>query len=320
MGRNAIVAFVARRVLTMVLMLFVISFLIFSLLYLAPGNAVDILLGSRPRTPETVRLLTEQYHLDKPFLTQYWIWLENVLHLDFGTSIQTTLPVADEVKSRLPTSLFLAVFAFVLEMSFGLLFGVLAALKRRGSVDRGLVAVSVVGLSMPAFVSGVLMLYVFAVQLKWFPAFGAGTGFTDQVWHLTLPAISLAIVGAAYVVKHTRAAVISVLDQDYVMFARARGLSAATVMLRYILRNALIPVLGLSAMILSFLVIGAVLVEVTFSVSGIGQMLVRAATSQDLPTIQGVGMLVAAIVMVTNLIADLAYMAADPRVRLRSRK
>jgi peptide/nickel transport system permease protein len=262
--------------------------------------------------------LTRQYHLDEPFLTQYWLWLQGALHFDFGESITTTLPVSEMIAARLPTSIFLAVYAFVLEMSFGLLFGIVAALKRRSSVDRGLVAISVIGLSMPAFVSGVLMLYLFAVQLQWFPVFGAGEGFTDQLWHLTLPAISLAIVGAAYVVKNTRAAVIAVIDQDYVTFARARGLSSSAVMFKYILRNALIPVLGLSAMILSFLVVGAVMVEVTFSVSGIGQLLVQAATSQDLPTIQGVGMLVAAIVMVANLIADVAYLAVDPRIRLRS--
>jgi peptide/nickel transport system permease protein len=317
-GLSGIAVFIARRVLALVVMLLVISFLIFSLLSLAPGNAVDILLGTQPRTPETVALLTRQYHLDEPFLTQYWLWLQGALHFDFGESITTTLPVSEMIAARLPTSIFLAVYAFVLEMSFGLLFGIVAALKRRSSVDRGLVAISVIGLSMPAFVSGVLMLYLFAVQLQWFPVFGAGEGFTDQLWHLTLPAISLAIVGAAYVVKNTRAAVIAVIDQDYVTFARARGLSSSAVMFKYILRNALIPVLGLSAMILSFLVVGAVMVEVTFSVSGIGQLLVQAATSQDLPTIQGVGMLVAAIVMVANLIADVAYLAVDPRIRLRS--
>ncbi|MEU9888397.1 ABC transporter permease [Sphaerisporangium sp. NPDC051011] len=320
MGLSGIAYFIARRVLTLVVMLFVISVLIFSLLYLAPGNAVDILLGARPRTPETVKLLTEQYHLDEPFLAQYWIWLKGALHFDFGESIQTTLPVAHQIEERLPTSLLLAAYAFVLEMSFGLLFGILAARKRRTGVDRGIVAISVVGVSTPAFVSGVLMLFAFAVQLRWFPAFGAGEGFMDEVWHLTLPAISLAIVGTAYIVKHTRAAVISVLDQDYVTFARARGLSSVSVMLGYILRNSLISVLGLSAMILSFLVVGAVIVETTFSISGIGQLLVQAATSQDLPMIQGVGILVAAIVMIANLAADLAYLAFDPRIRLRSAK
>ncbi|MFB6784719.1 ABC transporter permease [Streptomyces sp. NPDC056352] len=310
--------FIARRVLMLVALLLVISFIIFSLLYLAPGNAIDILLGSQPRTPETVKILTEQYHLDDPFFTQYWFWLKNALHFDFGTSTQTTLQVADEIKARLPTSLFLGLFAFALELPFGLLLGILAAFKRRTAIDRGLVALSVVGLSIPAFVGGVLLLYVFAVQLKWFPVFGAGTGFVDGIAHLTLPAISLAIVGAAYFVKHTRAAVISAIDQDYVMFARARGLSSTTVMLKYILRNALIPILGLSAMMLSYLVVGAVMVEVTFSINGIGQLLVQAASSQDMPLIQGVGLLIAALVMVTNLVADLAYFAIDPRIRLRS--
>ena len=312
-----LLAFITRRLLTLVVLLFVVSFLVFSLVYLAPGSPVDVLLGDQPRTPETVALLEAKYHLDQPFLVQFWYWLQGVFHLDLGESIRTTLPVADEIAARLPVTVFLAVYAFILELVIGLTIGVLAAYRQRSMLDRGLVSLTVIGLSTPAFVSGVFVLYVFSVALGWFPAFGAGDGFLDRLWHLTLPAVALAIVGAAFIVTNTRAAVIGVLDQDFVAFARARGMSSTHVLFRYVLRNALIPILGISAMLLAHLLVGAVFVEVTFSIAGIGDLIVKAANSQDLPMIQGVTLFVAIVVMLFNLLADLAYIAVDPRVQRR---
>lgn len=315
--RSGVVAFVLRRLIALAVLLVVISFLVFSLLYLAPGNAVDILLGNRPRTPETVRLLNEEYGLDDPFLLQYWHWLTHAARLDFGDSISTTLPVKDEIAARIPVTLFLAVYAFSLKMVVGLVLGVVTALRQRTVLDRGIVSVTVVGLSMPAFVSGVFLLFVFSVQLGWAPAFGAGEGFADRLVHLTLPAIALAIVGTATIVKHTRAAVINVLDEDFVTFARARGLSRTHVLVRYVLRNALIPIIGVGVMVLSFLVVGSVFVEVTFSISGLGKLIVDASSAQDVPMIQGLAMLIAVVVMGGNLVADLLYFAVDPRIRNR---
>ncbi len=150
--------------------------------------------------------------MDKSFLDQYWIWLQHALTLNFGTSIQTSLPVTSEIRQRLPTTFFLGGYAFVLSMAFGIGFGLIAALRRQRATDRVLVGLAVVGLSSPAFVLGVVLLYVFAVQLHWFPAFGAGSGFVDVIWHLTLPATALALTTSAFVVKHTRAAVVGVLD------------------------------------------------------------------------------------------------------------
>jgi peptide/nickel transport system permease protein len=313
--RRESLSLVIRRLVVLGALLVVISFAVFSLLYIAPGNAVDILLGPNPRTPETVRVLRHEYHLDKPFFTQYWLWAQQAAQFRFGNSIQTTLPVTAEIKARLPTSLFLGVYAFVLTMLLGVGFGIVAGLRRRTMVDRGIVEVAIVALSTPAFVSGVFLLYVFAIAVHWFPAFGKGTGFLDVARHLTLPAVSLALVASGYVLKHTRAAMISVLDQDYVTFARARGLSSKRILFMYSFRNALIPVVTISGLILAFLITGAVLVEVTFSLPGIGQLLVQSATTKDLPMIQGVAMVVAVVIMVANLLTDLAYTAVDPRLR-----
>jgi peptide/nickel transport system permease protein len=280
---------------------------------------VDTLLGLTPRTPETVATLKHEYHLDKPFLTQYWIWAREAAQFRFGNSLRTTIPVSDTLKSRLPTSLFLGGYAFVLTMVFGVLLGALAAVKRRRLADRGIVAGAIIGLSTPAFVSGILLLWLLAIEVRWFPSFGLGSGFFDELWHLTLPSLALAIISTAFVLKHARAAMITVLDQDYVTFARARGLSSQRVFFLYAVRNALIPVVTISGIILAFLITGAVLVEVTFSISGIGQLLVQAATTKDLPLLQGVVLVVAVVIMVANLLVDLAYAAVDPRIRLGAR-
>ena len=316
MTAQRVTLFLMRRLGALLAMLTILSFVIYSLLYIAPGSPVDILLGSQPRTPETVQLLNERYHLDEPFLTQYWIWAQSALHLDFGTSIQTTLPVEEEISSRLPVSLFLGVFAFALTMVLGVGLGVVSALRRKTAVDRGIVGASVVALSMPAFVSGVLLLFLFAIVFPIFPATGAGEGFADRAWHLTLPAVALALTVSAFVLKHTRAALIGVIDQDYVTFARARGLGSARILLTYVLRNALIPIVTISGLVLGALITSAFLVEVTFSLPGIGTLLVDAAINKDLPMIQGVALVIAVVIMVANLLADLLYMAVDPRIRL----
>jgi peptide/nickel transport system permease protein len=318
MTRKSLILYILRRLLVMAALLVVVSFAVFSLLYLSPGSVIDVLLGTNSSTPQLVKSLTHQYHLDDPFLTQYWLWAKQAVQLHFGSSIVSTLPVTDEIKQRLPVSLFLGLYAFILTMVLGLGLGIAAALRKWSLADRGLVAGSIVALSTPAFVSGVFLLFLFAIKIPLFPVFGSGSWFTDELWHLTLPAVALALISAAYVMKHTRAAMIGVLDQDYVTFARARGLSSHRVLFMYALRNALIPVVTISGLILSFVITGAVLVEVTFSIQGIGQLLVQSASAKDIPVIQGVAMVVAVAIMLANLLADLVYLAVDPRIRLGS--
>ena len=308
--------FIGRRLVTLVVLLVVISFVVFSLQYLAPGSVIDTLLGTNPRTPQEVQYLTNEYHLNKPFFDQYWIWASQAARFQFGNSIQTSLPVTTEISERLPTTLFLGVYAYILTMVLGIGGGLLAALRRQRLADRGIVGASMVALSTPAFVSGVFLIWLLGIEVRWFPVSGPGAGFLGDLWHLTLPAVALALTGMAFLVKHTRAAVIGVLDQDYLTFARARGLSPRRVLLVYALRNALIPVVTMSGLILSYVIVGAVLVEDTFSLPGIGQLLVQSATAKDLPMLQAVGLLGAAVVVAANLLADIAYMAVDPRIRL----
>jgi peptide/nickel transport system permease protein len=308
--------FISRRLVVLAVLLVLISFAVFTLLYVSPGSAINALLGTNPRTPAEVRFLTREYHLNRPFLDQYWLWASQAVRLHFGNSIQTSLPVTSEITARLPTTIFLGLYAFVLIMVFGVGGGIVAALNRRRLADRGIVAAAIVALSTPAFVGGVGLIWVFAILVHLFPVYGPGAGFVDDLWHLTLPAIALALTGLAYLVRHTRAAMITVLDQDYVTFARARGLSRARVLLTYQLRNALIPVVTMSGLILSYVITGAVLVEDTFSLPGIGQLLVQSATTKDLPMLQAVAMLIAVVIVLANLLADVTYIAVDPRIRL----
>jgi peptide/nickel transport system permease protein len=308
--------FIGRRLVVLAALLIVISFAVFSLMYISPGSIINTLLGVNPRTPQEVAYLTQEFHLNDGFWEQYWLWAGQAVQGHFGISMQTSLPVTDELRARLPTTLFLGIYAYILTMVLGVGGGIAAALRSRRLVDRGIVAGAMVALSTPAFVAGVFLIWLFAIQVPWFPAAGPGTGFIDQLWHLTLPAVALALTAMAFLVKHTRAAMIGVLDQDYVTFARARGLSGRRVLFGYALRNALIPVLTMSGVILSYVITGAVLVEDTFSVPGIGQLLVQSATAKDLPMLQGVAMLIAVVIVGANLLADVAYVLADPRIRL----
>ncbi|WP_369216481.1 ABC transporter permease [Streptomyces flavofungini] len=319
MSLKSTLAFIARRLVAMAVLLVVLSFAVFSLVHIAPGDAVDALLGGRPSSPELVATLRKQHHLDEPFLTQYWLWAKDALHLDFGASTQTTLPVTDEIGARFGSSVLLGGYAYALSLLFGVVPGVIAALKQRQALDRGLVAGAVVALSTPPFVLGILLLYLFAVLTPLFPAAGKGEGLLDELWHLTLPAVALALTVSAFLLRHTRASMIGVLNQDYVTFARARGIATRRIMLRYLLRNALIPVVTVSGVLLTYFVTGAVLVESTFSIGGLGELLVQAAGTSDLPMIQGLTLLIATIIITANLLTDLAYVAIDPRIRFERR-
>jgi peptide/nickel transport system permease protein len=308
-------AFVFRRLVGLAVVVVLVSFLVFSLLYIAPGSPEQLLLGnSKTIDPETVRAVRAQYHLNGPFLERYFHWAADAAHLDFGTSIRTSEPVAHGIAQRLSLTSQLAGVAFLVTLLLGIPLGVLAAVRRTKIVDRGVVFFSVVGLSAPAFASGVLLLYVFAVRLPWFPAFGQGAGFLDRLKHLVLPASALALTATGLVVKITRAAFVTELEKDYVTFARARGISPSRVLFRFVLRNAATPIVTAAGLILAYMLAGSVLVEVTFALPGIGALLVDSVTSQDIPMVQGLAMLIAVLVVVANLIVDLVYPLIDPRI------
>lgn len=310
-----VVRFACKRILGLLAVLLVISFGTFALLAIAPGDPAQLLLGTREQSPAVLQSVRHEYHLDRPFLVQYGIWLEHAARFDFGRSIRTQEPVTTSISQRLGLSLFLGVYATLIAVLLGVPLGILAAVKRRRIVDRSVVALSVLGVSTPAFTSGVVFLYLFAVELGWFPVFGPGSGIIDRGYHLTLPALALALTVMALVVKLTRAAMIGALEQDYIVFARARGVPARSVLLSYGLRNALIPVVTAAGAVLGVLIAGAVLVEFTFTLPGIGSLLVESVEAKDIPMVQGLTVVIAVVIVAVNLLTDLVYLLVDPRIR-----
>ncbi|CAB4939240.1 MAG: ABC transporter permease subunit [Actinobacteria bacterium] len=310
-----IVWFVLRRLAAMVVILAIVSFLIFSLLALAPGDPVLLLLGPAKATPEAIARVRAEFHLDDPFLQQYWSWVGNALHGDFGRSIRSGQRVTEVIAERFPVTLLLAVYAFVLTAVIGIPAGLASGVRRGRKLDRTVTFTSLIGLSAPTFAVAVLLIYVFAIWLGWFPPFGAGEGLGDRIYHTTLPAITLAIGSIAIVSRQTRAASMDVATRDYVTFARARATGSSTIWRRYVLRNAALPVITVAGLVFAFALTGAVLVEYAFALPGIGALLVESVQRLDLPVVQAVALFTAVLVLSVNLVVDVTYFLLDPRLR-----
>lgn len=312
---NGVLRLILVRLAQAVPLLIAITFVVFALVYLAPGDPVRALLGARASTPETIAAVRDQYNLDDPFLVQYLKWLWQVVQGDLGRSIVGNRRVVNVIAERMGLSLLLAAMSTIIVLVAGIGLGALAALRRGGWVDRGVVTLGVLGISSPAFVTGIVLLYVFGVVLGWFPVYGAGDGVLDRLWHLVLPAFALAFSMMAIVIKITRAAMIEALAKDYVTFARARGLSSRRVLLQYVLRNALIPVTTAAGLVVVALVAGSIYVETTFALPGLGTLTVDAVSKRDIPLIQGTALVFSIFVVLANLIIDVLYTIIDPRIR-----
>lgn len=308
-------SYVLRRLLVAIPLLLLISLGVFALVNLAPGDPARSLLGSRQSSPETLAAIREQYHLDDPFVVQYLIWLRQVFVWDLGRSIQGSELVTTMILQRLPLTIFLGLYGSLVALGLGIPLGILAAYRHGSEVDRGVVTLGVIGVSAPAFATGIFLLYVFGVYLGWFPIFGQGEGPLDRVWHLTLPAIALGFTVMGLVIKITRASMIEELQKDYVAFARARGLTSRRITTSYVLRNALIPVVTAAGLIVVGLLTGAVLVEVTFGLPGLGSLLVTSVTQRDLPVIQGIVLILAIFIVLMHIGIDVLYTLIDPRIR-----
>ncbi|HSJ52095.1 MAG TPA: ABC transporter permease [Actinomycetota bacterium] len=315
MSGGSIWAYVLRRLLVAVPLILLISLGVFALINLAPGDPARALVGSRQATPEVLATIRERYHLDDPFLVQYLIWLKAVATGDLGRSIQGSQLVTTMIAQRLPVTVYLGLYGSVVALGIGIPLGIVAAVKQGSEVDRGIVTLGVIGVSAPAFATGIFLLYVFGVALGWFPTFGPGDGFLDRGLHLTLPAFALGISVMGLIIKITRASMIEELQKDYVAFARARGLRRRRVVGSYVLRNALVPVVTAAGLIVVGLLTGAVLVEVTFGLPGLGSLLVSAVTQRDIPVIQGIVLILAVFVVVLHVLIDILYTLIDPRIR-----
>ncbi|MCH9274827.1 ABC transporter permease [Bifidobacterium amazonense] len=309
--------FLGKRLANLILLLFVLSLVTFGLLYMTNSDPARTLAGAKKVSAEQLAAIRAQYHLDDPLWRQYLRWLNNLLHGDFGTSIRTQLPVAQMIGQRAWITLALALLALAIALVIGLPLGILAARRNGRWQDRLVTALAVAGLSAPSFAVGLLLLYGLSVQLGWFPIYGLGEGgFLDTLWHLLLPAITLAIGLFASVVKISRASLIKQVDSDYTLFARSRGVARWTILAAQ-LRNAALPIITSSGLLIATLVSGTVIVETTFSIGGLGTLLQTSVTFKDIPTVQAITMIMATIICVATAIVDALAALIDPRLRVR---
>jgi peptide/nickel transport system permease protein len=312
---RAFLAFAGRRVAGAAVTLLLTSFLVFGAVYLAPGSPIAFLVGRHSASPEQVAGIRAQYHLDDPLLSRYWDWLTSALHGDFGQSILFGQDVTTLIGPRIGTSLLLMAYAAVLAIGGGVALGLVAGL-RRGIVDRLILLATSVGLAVPSFVAAIVLLYVFVVRLGWFPAFGSGSGLPDRLWHLTLPAISLALGSLALLARYTRTAIREEERREHVQTAIVRGLPRRTVVRRHVLRNGLIPVTTAAGVTVASMIVGVAIIERAFALDGLGAYLIQALGANDFPVVQAIVLLMAVGFITVNTVVDLLYVAIDPRVSL----
>ncbi len=311
--------YLVRRLAMLVATLLVSSFAIFATLSLAPGSPLAALSGGRSLPPESVAVLEERFHLDDPFLVRYWEWLSGALQGDLGMSIALRQDVSDLLASRVGTTAALVFYAAVIIVIVGVGLGLLGAL-RPGALDTTVLVGTTIGAALPAFVAAIVLIWVFAVQLGWFPAFGSGSGFLDRIEHLTLPAIALAIGSVAIVARVTRASARDELQREHVQTAVSRGLPYGVVVRRHVLRNAAIPITTVAGLSVTALIAVAAVVERAFNLNGLGSYLITAALSKDFAVVQGIALVLVAAFVVVNTIVDILYALLDPRVTLQGRR
>lgn len=307
------VAFVIARIWQSIPVLLGISIVAFFAVQLVPGDPVQIMLHGRG-SPEQIAALRTELGLDRPLLQQYGDFLLGMLTGDFGLSIIQRAPVAGLIVERLGVSLFLLGYATVLSVLIAVPCAVYAALRLDRPADHAIRLVGVVGFAMPPFWIAVILMYVFGLKLGWFPIAGFGDGLAEHFWHMTMPSVTVALFLAPILIQSLRAAMIEAMTADHVEVARAKGLAPRQVLLKHVLRNAVIPVITVLAVNIGWLLSGAVIVEYVFSLPGLGSLLVRSVSYRDYPVIEALAIVFGLIVLVVNLLADLGYMLADQRV------
>jgi peptide/nickel transport system permease protein len=330
--------YIARRMFHLVLILFGVSVLVFMMLRLIPGDPAQLLLGEYASPGELERLRI-QLGLDRSYFAQYAIYLKNLLRGDFGNSVRTGAPIVNEIGVRLLATLELSIAAMLLAAFVGIAAGVLSSARRQSAYDYGSMLLALVGVSMPIFWLGLMLIYFLSVKLPLFPMMGRLSmgleiphitglilldtlfsgrfaAFMNALHHLALPAFTLATIPMAIIARITRSSMLDVLSRDYIRTARAKGMGEGTVILRHALRNAFLPVVTVLGLNLGLLLGGAVLTETIFSWPGLGRYVVDSLMGRDYAAVQGCILVIAAIMASINLVVDLAYVLLDPRIRV----
>lgn len=309
MGKQ-ILLFTVKRLLTLVPLLLGVTLLVFSMLQLVPGDPVRAILGeSTAANPEQVERIREELGLNDPLPVQYLTYVGNVLRGDFGTSIRTRKPVLEQIMLRLPSTLELTISGLVFAIIFGTTLGVISALHHNTIIDKIAVFIALLGVSIPSFWLGLLLILVFSVQLNWLPVLGDG-----GIRSLILPTLTLGLWAAGGIARLARSSMLEVMNQDFVRTARSKGLLPRQVVLWHMLRNALIPVVTIVGIRFGQVLAGTVIIETVFSRQGLGLMLVGSILGKDFPVVQGIILLVATSYVIVNFLVEIAYTWLDPRI------
>jgi len=318
--------YIIRRILVVIPIFLLISIIIFFMVHAAPGDPARILVGERGRLPEEVRqAFIKRLGLDQPLPVQYFIWLGRLLQGNLGYSYISNKPVLQAIGERVQLTLELMVAAEIISVIIGVTLGVIAAVKHYSVIDGLASLVALIGYSMPNFWLGMMLILFFGLQLRWFPTGGTQTlgipfptplhALADHLRYLVLPVTVLVLVWTAYLFRMVRTSMLDVLGQDYITTARAKGLRERVVIYKHALRNALLPVITYEGYSVGYLFAGAVVIEYVFNWFGLGHFIVEMTISRDYPSVIGIAMVIAVMVLLANLVADIAYALADPRIR-----
>ena len=311
------VSYILRRILATVPVMAIVAFFVFSLLYIAPGDPAAVIAGDQA-SPADVERIRQSLGLDRPFLVQFGSWLWHIVHGDLGTSIFTNLPVSSLIAQRVEPTLSLMTITLVLTIVIAVPLGVVAAWKAGSFVDRAIMTFAVFGFSLPVFVVGYVLAYVFALELEWLPVQGYtpfAQGFWPWLQNLILPAVALGCVYIALIARITRASMLEVLQQDYIRTARAKGLGQRSILFIHALKNAAVPIVTVIGIGIALLIGGAVVTESVFAIPGLGRLTVDAILRRDYPVIQGIVLMFSFLYVLVNLMVDVTYTLVDPRIR-----
>jgi peptide/nickel transport system permease protein len=310
-------AYAVRRIVATIPVMGVVAFFVFSLLYIAPGDPAAVIAGDQA-TPADVERIRQSLGLDRPFLVRFGDWVWQILHCDLGTSIFTNLPVTRMIEQRLEPTLSLMAITLCFAVCVAIPVGVLAAWKAGTWIDRLIMAFAVFGFSVPVFVVGYVLAYVFALQLEWLPVQGY-TPLSRGLWpwfaNLILPAVALGFVYIAIIARITRASMLEVLQQDYIRTARAKGIGQRDILFVHALKNASVPIVTVIGIGVALLIGGAVVTESVFAIPGLGRLTIDAILRRDYPLIQGLVLLFSFLYVLVNLCIDILYTLLDPRIR-----
>jgi len=316
-----LVTYIIRRLIQSFIVIIIVSIAVFLLMRLLPGDPIYLYIAKNQAqrlSPAEIQSIRVEFGLDKPMVQQYFDWVKNIFHGDFGSSIFHRVQVAELLRERLPVTLHLGVLSLILSSVLGIIVGLIAALRRGGWLDTLLTSIANLGVCIPVFWLGILMVYIFSLSLGWLPVQGYTPPLQDfwlSTKQLIMPVICLSVVALASNARQTRSSMLEIIQQDYIRTAWSKGLRERTVVMRHVLKNGLIPVITFIGLEVSVIIGGSVLVETVFNIPGMGRLMVDGLLQKDFPVVQGGCLVIAAMVTFINLLVDLSYSWLDPRIR-----